>query len=327
VTDIGEDFPVLVGLTRTHLQGAAESEEVVLAVTFVQALQPDAQAVILVAAQILQSPETVGSARDQIQVAVLVESQRPENADLGWGLLDSEELEIERGSLTDHGQPRTTADREVRAAVIVRIKSAQCGEHRASAQLLPDVPRREATTPIAQEPHPLSGGYQVGVSIVVQIDADDGVHRRDPAQSAGLGTVGELALAQVVEPGQAVGMGKEQVHIAIAVQIAGNQVTGRSHLQLWECLVAYRFEGACERVEKELRRTTRAACRGQIQITFDVEVQDRCRGRTGASQAEFGATRFEGAVSQATEDPESVVAVADQIQVTVVVQISGQQAL
>ena len=98
-----------------------------------------------------------------------------------------------------------------------------------------------------------AGGDQVRQAVVVQIRAGEGLDRAGRGEAAGGGAVREAPLAQVVEPGDPLGVGDQEVEVAVAVEIA-------RHQSRWipveesarKGLLPHRLQGSLEGVAEEL---------------------------------------------------------------------------
>ena len=95
---------------------------------YCESLEADGQTVILVPPLVLETPQTFGSAHDQVQVAVLVEIQRHQRSDLCRRPIDRQELKLLAGLLAHHGDTGVTTHGQIGATIVIGIESGQGGE-------------------------------------------------------------------------------------------------------------------------------------------------------------------------------------------------------
>jgi len=276
VGDRPVDFDVLRRPARLDLDRRAAAEDVVLLARHVEADQADAQPVVLRALQVLDPVEAGGAGRHQVLVAVVVEVFGPHGRQPGVarhprdpGQSEVEGLRTGVGRLGKHPQLTVGDQGEVAAAVVVRVEEGQVGSafrqrRRTGAE------GEGSESPVLISPEDgcrVPGEQDLRNPVAVEVGGSNDPHRRfrvqwarrwfvgadqadQPPEQAGVGSgwgsLGEPALAQVVEPQDARVVGQQQVRVAVAVRVGGLEVVEVPGLDFGQGPFAQGLERALE---------------------------------------------------------------------------------
>jgi hypothetical protein len=119
----------------------------------------------------------------------------------------------------------------------------------------------------------------------------------------------------------------KQIDVAIAVEVGGDDLRYPAHLDLRKALGADRLQGSRQRIAIELAVAAPTTGECQIEIPFDVEVEDRTAGGAGRCQTEPLSGLFERSFSGPPPDLQPFGTVTDEIEPAVVVEIGHHEML
>ena len=267
---------------------------------------------ILIPSHVLQADQPGRTRHHQIEITVAVEIGGHQRGRVPRRSFDRQRLEgglRDRPPLAQDHDPVRTGGGEVEPAVVVGVK----GEHRREA--LPfrqtgEIPGGEAASSsgkVVPEGDSIPGGDHVRQAVVVEIGA----------------AVREVALTQIVEPGDPLGMGHHEVEIAVAVEIARHQGPDAGERRRREGLLPHRFQRPLEGVAEEVDSR---ASNHQIEIPLDVVVEHGGGLGSGRAEARSGRGVLEAPIPLAVPEGQPLGTESDQIEIAVVVEIGGDQA-
>ena len=215
-------------------------------------------------------------------------------------------LEGRAGSLCRDGDAGRTGQAQIHPAIVVGVED----RYRAPAPLClecrAEVPGFEPSSFVVEDLQLVTTGHQVGETVVVQVRADDDRRRLAAGQATLSRAIDELALAKVVQPGQTVVVGQDQVHVPVAIQVTGLHIVDVLGSSGGQALATHCFQGSAKSVSVELAAGALATEEGQVQVAFDIEVEDRTGCGTACLQPEALGSWCEAPFRLALEDVHDV---------------------